>query len=230
MPIDWTTLTAASSPLRPQGEAKTSVALAEIGVVSDPASANSLRASVFAVGGVSFAALGDTGVTVIEPRVFGDHRGFFLESYHAEKYAAAGIAPPFVQDNHSRSTANVLRGLHYQIRRAQGKLVRAVRGAIYDVAVDLRKSSPTFGRWFGVVLDDRAYRMLYVPPGFGHGFCTRTDDTEVIYKCTDLYAPAEERTVLWNDPTLNVSWPVVDPILAEKDRAGKSLGDAELYE
>ncbi len=134
-----------------------------------------------------------------------------------------------MQDNHSVSVKNVLRGLHYQIEQAQGKLIRATRGEVFDVGVDLRRSSPSFGRWFGTLLSAEDQRMLYLPPGFAHGFCTHTDDSEVIYKCTDLYAPQHERTLLWNDPDVGVPWTVHEPILAAKDRQGRRFADADCY-
>ncbi|MGQ0635596.1 MAG: dTDP-4-dehydrorhamnose 3,5-epimerase [Planctomycetaceae bacterium] len=169
------------------------------------------------------------GVIVIEPKVFEDERGFFMETYHQPRFAEAGIDASFVQDNHSRSRRGVLRGLHYQIRHAQGKLVRAIRGEIYDVAVDLRKSSPMFGRWVGVTLSEANRRQLYVPPGFAHGFCVVSDVAEVLYKTTDVYHPEAERTLLWNDPAVAVAWPVKEPVVSEKDQRGVPLRQAEVY-
>ncbi|HTI49404.1 MAG TPA: dTDP-4-dehydrorhamnose 3,5-epimerase [Planctomycetaceae bacterium] len=169
------------------------------------------------------------GVILIEPKVFGDERGFFMETYHQPRFAAAGIDLPFVQDNHSRSRKGVLRGLHYQLRHAQGKLVRVVQGEIFDVAVDARRSSPTFGRWFGAVLSDSNRRQLYVPPGFAHGFCVVSDSADVLYKTTDVYHPEEERSVLWNDPAIGITWPVKDPIISAKDQEGKLLAEAECF-
>ncbi len=168
-------------------------------------------------------------VILITPRVFGDQRGFFQETYHREKFREGGIETAFVQDNHSRSTKGVLRGLHYQVRQPQGKLVRVLRGEIWDVAVDLRRSSPTFGKWVGVKLDDRTFQQLYVPPGFAHGFCVTSESADVAYKCTDLYLPEAERSLLWNDPALGIEWPVESPILSEKDQQGKLLADAETF-
>jgi dTDP-4-dehydrorhamnose 3,5-epimerase len=169
------------------------------------------------------------GLVVLEPRVFADDRGFFIETFHHSRFAAAGLPTGFVQDNHSLSRHRVIRGLHYQIERPQGKLVRAIRGAVYDVAVDLRKSSPTFGRWFAIELSDANRKQAYIPPGFAHGFCAITDEAEVIYKCTDLYHPAGERTIVWNDPQLAIPWPVRDPILAEKDKRGLRFANAPYY-
>ncbi|MCA9094392.1 MAG: dTDP-4-dehydrorhamnose 3,5-epimerase [Planctomycetaceae bacterium] len=168
-------------------------------------------------------------VILITPRVFGDQRGFFQETYHREKFREGGIEAAFVQDNHSRSTKGVLRGLHYQIRQPQGKLVRVLRGEIWDVAVDLRRSSPTFGKWVGVKLDDQNYQQLYVPPGFAHGFCVTSESADVAYKCTDLYLPEAERSLLWNDPALGIEWPVESPILSVKDQQGKLLSEAETF-
>ena len=170
-------------------------------------------------------------VILIEPRVFQDDRGFFLESYNSKAFAdKAGITSEFVQDNHSRSTQNVLRGLHYQIEQAQGKLVRATVGAIFDVAVDIRQHSPTFGQWVGYTLSAENKRMLWVPPGFAHGFLVVSEVAEVLYKATDYYAPQHERCILWNDPDLGIDWGLVaDPILSSKDQAGKPLKLADLY-
>jgi dTDP-4-dehydrorhamnose 3,5-epimerase len=172
-------------------------------------------------------------VLVIEPRVFGDDRGFFMETYQSRAFAAAGIADPFVQDNQSRSRRGILRGLHYQIRQPQGKLLRVVAGAVYDVAVDLRRGSPTFGRWVGVHLSDENRLQVWIPPGFAHGFYVTSERADVIYKVTDFYSPEAERTLLWNDPAVGIDWPLVDgaaPVLSEKDARGKPLGDAELYD
>jgi len=172
------------------------------------------------------------GVLLIEPRVFGDERGFFYESFNARAFAqATGVTDPFVQDNHSHSTRGVLRGLHYQIEQAQGKLVRAVTGEVYDAVVDLRRSSPTFGRWEGFVLSAQNKRMLWVPPGFGHGYFVLSESTDFLYKTTDYYAPQHERCVLWNDPAVGVQWPLsgIEPILSAKDKLGARLADAPLY-
>lgn len=157
------------------------------------------------------------GVVIIEPRVFGDPRGFFFESYRADRYSQAGI-PPFVQDNHSLSARGTIRGLHYQLQRPQGKLLRCVRGSVFDVAVDIRRGSPYFGRWVGVELSAENKRQLFVPAGFAHGFCVTSEVAEVEYKCTDFYAPDDEHGVIWNDPSVGVEWPVHDPILSHKDR------------
>jgi dTDP-4-dehydrorhamnose 3,5-epimerase len=169
------------------------------------------------------------GVVLIEPKVFGDDRGFFMETFHRQKFAAAGIDVEFVQDNHSFSRRGVLRGLHYQLKFPQGKLVRAIRGEIFDVAVDLRRGSPTFGKWCGYTLNDANRKQLYVPPGFAHGFCVLSDIAEVIYKCTDVYHPEDERAVLWNDPTIAVAWPVKEPIVSPKDERGIPLEQAECF-
>ena len=169
-------------------------------------------------------------VLILEPRVFGDERGFFMESYNRQRFAELGLPTEFVQDNHSRSAHGVLRGLHYQIRQPQGKLVRVVRGAVYDVAVDLRRGSPAFGRWEGVELTEENKRMLWIPPGFAHGYLVLSDSADFLYKTTDFYAPEHERCLLWNDPALGISWPLSgEPILSAKDRAGKSLSEAEVY-
>ncbi len=169
-------------------------------------------------------------VFMIAPRVFGDARGFFLESYNRRGMAALGIDFEFVQDNHSRSGRGVLRGLHYQISQPQGKLVRVVAGEIYDVAVDVRRSSPTFGKWVGMMLSSENKRMAWVPPGFAHGFYVVSESAEVLYKATDYYAPEHERTVLWNDAGLKVDWPLSgEPLLSDKDRKGLPLSEAEVY-
>ncbi|MDO8959017.1 MAG: dTDP-4-dehydrorhamnose 3,5-epimerase [Rhodocyclaceae bacterium] len=167
---------------------------------------------------------------ILEPRVFGDARGFFMESWNRRDFAALGLDVDFVQDNHSRSQQGVLRGLHYQIKQPQGKLVRVVSGAVYDVAVDLRRSSPTFGRWAGVVLSAENQRMFWVPPGCAHGFLTLSESADFLYKATDYYAPEHERTLLWNDPALAIDWPLTGaPLLAPKDAAGTPLQAAETY-
>jgi dTDP-4-dehydrorhamnose 3,5-epimerase len=170
-------------------------------------------------------------VLLLEPKVFGDARGFFFESYNRRAFAAAtGLDVEFVQDNQSRSSRNVLRGLHYQIRQAQGKLVRVASGEIWDVAVDLRRGSPSFGRWAGAKLDADSRRMLWVPPGFAHGFIALSEQADVLYKATDYYAPEHERTLLWNDPALAISWPLAgEPVLADKDRRGTPLSAAETF-
>jgi dTDP-4-dehydrorhamnose 3,5-epimerase len=170
------------------------------------------------------------GVLLVEPRVFRDDRGLFFESWNARTFAGLGIDAAFVQDNHSRSRRGVLRGLHYQIEHAQGKLVRAVVGTVYDVVVDLRRSSPTFGRSLGVTLSADSMAMLWVPPGFAHGFLALSDTVDFLYKTTDYWFPAHERTLLWNDPALGIEWPLDGaPILTPKDAAGAPLGEAELY-
>jgi dTDP-4-dehydrorhamnose 3,5-epimerase len=168
-------------------------------------------------------------VLIVEPRVFGDARGFFFESWNRRKFAAAGLDVDFVQDNHSRSTRGVLRGLHYQIQHAQGKLVRVIAGEVYDVAVDLRRSSPTFGRHVAVTLSADNARMLWVPAGFAHGFCVTSDSADFLYKTTDYWHAEHERTLLWNDPALGIAWPVRDPVIAAKDVAGTPLARAETY-
>jgi dTDP-4-dehydrorhamnose 3,5-epimerase len=166
-----------------------------------------------------------SGVIVVEPDVHRDGRGFFLETFHAGKYAPNGIPGPFVQDNHSRSTRGTLRGLHSQWRRPQGKLVRVLQGEIFDVAVDVRRGSPTFGKWVGETLTSENFRQLWVPPGFVHGFCVVSETAEVEYKCTDLYDPGGELSVIWNDPDVGIEWPIRDPILSAKDSAAPRLRD-----
>jgi dTDP-4-dehydrorhamnose 3,5-epimerase len=169
-------------------------------------------------------------VLLVEPRVFGDARGFFMESWNRRALAEAGLDAEFVQDNHSRSRRGVLRGLHYQIRHPQGKLVRVVAGEVFDVAVDMRARSPTFGRWVGVTLSEENKRMLWVPPGFAHGFLVTSESADFLYKATDYYHPEHERTLLWNDPALAIEWPLDgEPALAAKDAAGARLADAETY-
>ena len=163
------------------------------------------------------------GVLLIDPRVFQDARGFFLETYHARRYAEAGLDVTFVQDNHSRSRRNTLRGLHFQQARPQGKLVRVIEGAIWDVAVDIRPESPTFGRYVGAELSADNFRQIYVPPGFAHGFCVTSDVAQVEYKCTEYYDPADERGIAWNDPTLAIPWPVTSPVLSERDTHNPTL-------
>ena len=171
------------------------------------------------------------GVFILEPRVFGDERGFFFESYNQQTMAEAGIVEGFVQDNHSSSHRNVLRGLHYQLKQAQGKLVRVVEGEILDVAVDLRRSSPSFGRWEAVPLSSENKRMLWIPLGFAHGFCVKSEKAQVLYKATDFYAPAYEHTLIWNDPQLKIDWELEDePIVSVKDQRGVVLHDAETFD
>jgi len=169
-------------------------------------------------------------VRILEPRVFGDARGFFLESWNARAFAIAGIRAEFVQDNHSRSAKNVLRGLHYQIRQPQGKLIRVIAGEVFDVAVDLRRSSPTFKRWVGLALSAENKRMAWIPAGFAHGYLVLSDFAEVLYKTTDYYAPEHERSIAWNDPDLAIEWPLTGaPVLSAKDAAGARFRDAEVY-
>lgn len=169
-------------------------------------------------------------VLLIEPKVFGDARGFFYESWNERTFRSLGLDVHFVQDNHSKSQKNVLRGLHYQIQHPQGKLVRVVSGAVYDVAVDLRRSSPTFGQWVGFVLSAENAQMAWIPPGFAHGFCVTSESAEFLYKTTDYWYPEHERTLLWNDPTLNINWPLHDtPLFAAKDAAGRLLADTETF-
>jgi dTDP-4-dehydrorhamnose 3,5-epimerase len=172
-------------------------------------------------------------VLLIKPRVFRDDRGYFFESWQERQFAEAGIPQRFVQDNHSHSVRHTLRGLHYQLRQPQGKLVRAARGAVFDVAVDIRRNSPRFGRWASVLLDDRDHHMLWVPAGFAHGYLALSEEVDVLYKCTDFYAPAHERGLRWNDPAIGIEWPVPagqSPLLSAKDAIASMLGDAELYE
>lgn len=171
------------------------------------------------------------GVKLIEPAIFGDDRGFFLESWNARRFAEAGIAVDFVQDNHSRSARNVLRGLHYQIVAPQGKLVRVTVGAVFDVAVDLRRSSPAFGRWVGYELSADNKRMLWVPPGFAHGFVVLSESADFLYKCTTFYAPADERSLAWNDPAIGIDWHLdgQHPLLSTKDAAAPFFADAEVF-
>lgn len=165
-------------------------------------------------------------VLLIEPRVFGDARGFFLEAFQTERYAAAGIAAPFVQDNLSRSVRGTLRGLHFQEPHAQGKLVQVLRGGVWDVAVDVRRGSPHFGAWVGVELNDENRRQLWIPPGFAHGFCVLTDVADFFYKCTDIYKPELERAVRWDDEALKIRWPVSSPLVSAKDQAAPTLAAA----
>ena len=166
------------------------------------------------------------GILIVEPEVYGDERGFFLETYHLERFREAGIPGPFVQDNHSRSQRGVLRGLHYQEPKHQGKLVRCSRGAMFDVAVDIRVGSPRFGKWFAIELSDRDQRMVWVPPGFAHGFCALTDDCDVVYKCTGYYDPPSEQGIIWNDPDIGIRWPIAEPRLSTKDAVAPRLKDA----
>jgi dTDP-4-dehydrorhamnose 3,5-epimerase len=172
------------------------------------------------------------GVLVIEPQVFGDSRGFFMETWHAGKFAAAGIDATFLQDNHSRSNQWTLRGLHLQVAHTQGKLVRVASGSVFDVVVDLRRSSPSFGAWWGVDLSADNYRMLWVPPGLAHGILVTSPSVDFLYKCTDVYSPPDERTLAWDDPTLAIKWPLpagIVPELSAKDARGKSFAEIEKF-
>lgn len=171
-------------------------------------------------------------VLLIKPRVFGDARGYFLETCHDQKFADAGIGARFVQDNHSHSTRHTLRGLHFQLDRPQGKLVRVTQGEVFDVAVDLRRSSPRFGHWVGVVLNQTNHHMLWVPPGFAHGYLALSEEVDFLYKCTDFYAPQNERAIRWDDPLLGVKWPLPDgaiPMLSPKDAVAPMFAAAESY-
>lgn len=170
-------------------------------------------------------------VVIVEPKVFGDDRGFFFESFNQRRFEELiGVSASFVQDNHSKSARNVLRGLHYQIRQPQGKLVRVVAGEVFDVAVDIRKSSPTFGRWVGVVLSAENKRQLWIPEGFAHGFVVTSESAEFLYKTTDYWAPEHERSIAWNDPAIAIDWPMEgSPVLSAKDQVGKLLADAEVF-
>ncbi|MBF0470418.1 MAG: dTDP-4-dehydrorhamnose 3,5-epimerase [Gammaproteobacteria bacterium] len=171
-------------------------------------------------------------VILITPQVWGDHRGFFMETYHQQKFAEGGIDATFVQDNHSRSGQGILRGLHYQTQQTQGKLVRVLAGEVFDVAVDIRRSSPTFKQWVGVTLSAENREMLWVPPGFAHGFLVLSPEAEFVYKCTDLYAPQFEQSILWNDPEINIQWPLSkgeSPILSAKDEQALPLNRAHLF-
>jgi dTDP-4-dehydrorhamnose 3,5-epimerase len=164
-------------------------------------------------------------VVLVDPDVFRDDRGFFLETYQKQKYGAAGLPEEFVQDNHSFSIRGTLRGLHAQVRRPQGKLIRAVLGEIFDVAVDIRPESPTFGRWVGEVLSGENYRQLYVPPGFAHGFCVTSESAHVLYKCTSFYDKEDEIALLWNDPQVGIAWPTATPLLSPRDQAAPKLAE-----
>ncbi len=171
-------------------------------------------------------------VLIVEPRVFGDARGFFYESFNQKKFKeSTGVDVEFVQDNHSRSSKGVLRGLHYQIKNPQGKLVRVVRGAVFDVAVDVRRTSPTFGQWFGLELNEENHRQLWVPPGMAHGFIVLSETADFLYKTTEYYAPEHERCILWSDPEIGIDWPSIGlgPVLSTKDLQGQLLGSAEVF-
>lgn len=181
---------------------------------------------------MEFESLAIQDVVLIRPRVFGDARGWFLESWHENKFAAAGLEPRFVQENHSRSVRHTLRGLHYQIRQPQGKLVRVVAGEVFDVAVDIRRHSPTFGKWVGCTLSAENRHMLWVPPGFAHGFLAMSESVDFLYKCTDFYAPNHERVIRWDDSDLAIDWPLPPgsaPLLAPKDSAAPLFRDSEHY-
>lgn len=172
-------------------------------------------------------------VKLLKPRVFGDERGFFMESWNRKTFADGGFDLDFVQDNHSRSSRGILRGLHYQIQNPQGKLVRVVQGEVFDVAVDLRRSSATFGQWVGARLSAENHQMLWVPPGFGHGFVVLSDSADFLYKCTEYYAPEHERAIRWNDPDLAIDWPLptgMEPVLSQKDGDAPWFKDAALYD
>ncbi len=164
-------------------------------------------------------------VIIVEPRVFRDERGFFLETYQQRRFHDGGIRATFVQDNHSRSIRNTVRGLHLQLTKPQGKLIRVISGEIFDVAVDIRRGSPRFKQWTGVELSADNFRQMYVPPGFAHGFCVSSGVAEVEYKCTEFYAPEDELTLLWNDPAIGIEWPVNEPLLSDKDRNGRRIAD-----
>lgn len=168
------------------------------------------------------------GVLLIEPKVFADARGFFVETYHSARFREIGIDAAFVQDNQSRSVRGVLRGLHYQEPKPQGKLVRCTRGTLFDVAVDIRRGSPHFGKWYGVELSEENMRMLWIPPGFAHGFCALSDVADLTYKCTELYDAHSDRAILWNDPEIGIEWPIADPQLSPKDAAAPRLADAKV--
>ena len=167
------------------------------------------------------------GLLLITPSVFGDDRGFFMETFRRDEFSEAGI-PPLVQDNHSRSARNTLRGLHYQEPHGQGKLVRVVSGSVWDVVVDIRRSSPAFGKWHGLDLSEENKLQLWIPPGFAHGFCVTADSADFMYKCSEYYHPESEHTLLWNDPALGIEWLVSEPLLSEKDRSGKPLAELKV--
>ena len=166
-------------------------------------------------------------VLLIEPDVFPDPRGFFMETFHSIKYAEHGLPAVFLQDNHSRSSRGVLRGLHYQLKNPQGKLVRVVSGEVFDVAVDIRRGSPWFGKWVGAILSEENHRQMYVPPGFAHGFCTLSERADFLYKCTDLYAPGDEYGIAWDDPEIAIEWPEMDYLMSDKDLANPLLIESD---
>ena len=181
---------------------------------------------------MKFNATDIPGIILIEPQVFGDSRGFFMETWQQKEFNEKAAPYTFVQDNHSKSTKGILRGLHYQINQPQGKLVRVVQGSVFDVAVDMRKSSPTFGKWVGYELSAENHHMLWVPPGFAHGFYVMSDTAEFVYKCTDYYAPEFERSLAWNDPTVGIEWPIQDgatPLLSDKDAKGDLFEEADAF-
>ena len=167
------------------------------------------------------------GVLLVKPTVFGDDRGFFIETYHADKFADNGLPSSFVQDNHSRSSKGILRGLHFQYPSWQGKLVRVVQGEIFDVAVDVRRESASFGQWYGTYISEENKHQLYVPEGFAHGFCVTSEFADVVYKCTSVYNPGEDFSLMWNDPEIGIEWPVKDPVLSEKDQNAMALADLD---
>ena len=166
-------------------------------------------------------------VLLIEPDVFPDPRGFFMETFHSIKYAEHGLPAVFLQDNHSRSSRGVLRGLHYQLKNPQGKLVRVVSGEVFDVAVDIRRGSPWSGKWVGAILSEENHRQMYVPPGFAHGFCTLSESADFLYKCTDLYAPGDEYGIAWDDPEIAIEWPEMDYLISDKDLANPLLNESD---
>ena len=166
-------------------------------------------------------------ILLIEPDVFSDPRGFFIETYHAEKFREHDLPTAFVQDNHSRSARGVLRGLHYQLNNPQGKLVHAATGEVYDVAVDIRKGSPNFGHWVGAILSEENHHQLYIPPGFAHGFCVLSEQTDFLYKCTELYSPGDEYGIAWDDPDIGIDWPEMDYVLSDRDLRNPGLRDSD---
>lgn len=181
---------------------------------------------------MKYKELDISGLVLIEPKIFGDQRGFFMETWREDEFSKSVKQVSFVQDNHSKSGQGILRGLHYQIKQPQGKLVRVVSGEVFDVAVDLRQSSPTFKKWFGIILSAENRKQIWIPPGFAHGFYVLSNETEFVYKSTDYYAPEHERCIKWNDPDIGINWPILpgtSPVLSLKDGLGKSLGDAEVY-
>ncbi len=174
---------------------------------------------------VSFKKTAIPEVLICELEIFSDQRGFFVETFHREKYATGGMSKPFVQDNYSHSIQTTLRGLHYQLHQPQAKLVSAIRGFIFDVAVDIRRGSPTFGKWVGTILSEENGRQLYIPEGFAHGFCVLSDSADVLYKCTNFYAPDDEYGILWSDPAIDIEWPIKNPLISTKDQQNKALVD-----